>query len=131
MVSRDHRVAGQYLISPGLPSVVHGACRAGVVPRYGYRCRTDGHKTDQAARVCRSSFYCGVAGAMAVFRNGRGGGWHRILDPAFFVILFIVIIGGLGSLIGSFLGAALLVAIPGLPAIGIPLTGANASTSTR
>ena len=79
-----------------------------------------------------SSFYCGVAGAMAVFLwlGGAEAGTEFSIQRSF-VILFIVIIGGLGSLIGSFLGAALLVAQPtilkfGLPAIGIPITGANA-----
>lgn len=79
-----------------------------------------------------SSFYCGVAGAMAVFLwlGGAEAGTEFSIQRSF-VILFIVIIGGLGSLIGSFLGAALLVAQPtilkfGLPAMGIPLAGANA-----
>ena len=53
-----------------------------------------------------SSFYCGVAGALMVFL------WLGAAEPeAFsidqsFLILFMVIIGGLGSLIGSFMGAA-------------------------
>ena len=52
-----------------------------------------------------------------------------------FNILFMVIIGGLGSLIGSFLGAAFLSILPtalkfGLPALGVPLTGATAEHVT-
>ncbi|HWM81906.1 MAG TPA: branched-chain amino acid ABC transporter permease [Pseudolabrys sp.] len=52
-----------------------------------------------------SSFYCGVAGAMMVFL------WFGSAEPdtfninQSFFVLFMVIIGGLGSLIGSFLGA--------------------------
>jgi branched-chain amino acid transport system permease protein len=53
-----------------------------------------------------SSFYCGVAGALLVFL------WYGGAEPAVFdvnlsfFILFMVIIGGLGSLTGSFFGAA-------------------------
>lgn len=52
-----------------------------------------------------SSFYCGVAGAMMVFL------WFGSAEPdtfninQSFFILFMVIIGGLGSLVGSFFGA--------------------------
>ena len=55
-----------------------------------------------------SSFYCGVAGAMMVFL-WYGGAEADVfaIDQSFFV-LFMVIIGGLGTLIGSFFGAALI-----------------------
>ena len=59
-----------------------------------------------------SSFYAGVAGAMMVFL------WLGAAEPeAFninesFLLLFMVIIGGLGSLIGSFMGAALIHILP-------------------
>ncbi|WP_342643350.1 branched-chain amino acid ABC transporter permease [Rhodoligotrophos ferricapiens] len=59
-----------------------------------------------------SSFYCGVAGAAMVFF------WLGATEPtAFsinlsFQILFMVIIGGLGSLVGSFLGAAFIWILP-------------------
>jgi branched-chain amino acid transport system permease protein len=59
-----------------------------------------------------SSFITGVAGAMMVFL------WLGAAEPdAFninqsFILLFMVIIGGLGSLIGSFLGAALIYVLP-------------------
>ncbi len=73
-----------------------------------------------------SSFYCGVAGAMLVFL------WYGGAEPAVFNIdqsfisLFMVIIGGLGSLIGSFFGAALIyiqpIALRAVPAaLGLPL----------
>ncbi|GAC1340247.1 MAG: branched-chain amino acid ABC transporter permease [Beijerinckiaceae bacterium] len=59
-----------------------------------------------------SSFITGIAGAMMVFL------WLGAAEPeAFninqsFLLLFMVIIGGLGSLIGSFLGAALIYILP-------------------
>jgi branched-chain amino acid transport system permease protein len=59
-----------------------------------------------------SSYYCGVAGALMVFF------WYGSAEPGVFnvdqsfTILFMVIIGGLGSLIGSFFGAALIYGLP-------------------
>jgi branched-chain amino acid transport system permease protein len=77
-----------------------------------------------------SSFYCGVAGAMLVFL------WYGGAEPDVFNIdqsflsLFMVIIGGLGSLIGSFFGAALIYILPIVlrevpPALGLPLNPAT------
>jgi branched-chain amino acid transport system permease protein len=59
-----------------------------------------------------SSFYCGVAGAMMVFL-WYGGAESTVfsINQSFFV-LFMVIIGGLGSLLGSYLGAALIFILP-------------------
>src|SRR5215211_8005837 len=59
-----------------------------------------------------SSYYCGVAGAMMVF-FWYGGAEYNVFDinQSFFV-LFMIIIGGLGSLIGSFFGAALIFTLP-------------------
>jgi branched-chain amino acid transport system permease protein len=59
-----------------------------------------------------SSFYCGVAGALMVFL------WYGGAEPAVFninqsfTILFMIIIGGLGSLLGAYLGAALIYILP-------------------
>jgi branched-chain amino acid transport system permease protein len=59
-----------------------------------------------------SSFYCGVAGAMWAFI------YTGSVEPlAFdvnrsFQVLFMIIIGGLGSIMGSFLGAAFIVLLP-------------------
>ncbi|MGX1098485.1 branched-chain amino acid ABC transporter permease [Amorphus sp. MBR-141] len=59
-----------------------------------------------------SSFYCGVAGAMMVFF------WLGAAEPSAFSInlsfqiLFMVILGGLGSLIGCFMGAAFIWVLP-------------------
>ncbi|MHB8765926.1 MAG: branched-chain amino acid ABC transporter permease, partial [Deferrisomatales bacterium] len=59
-----------------------------------------------------SSFYCGVAGALWAFL------YLGTVEPqAFdlnrsFQILFMIIIGGVGSILGSFLGAAFIVTLP-------------------
>ncbi|MFQ5958471.1 MAG: branched-chain amino acid ABC transporter permease [Alphaproteobacteria bacterium] len=59
-----------------------------------------------------SSFYCGVAGAMMVFL-WLGSAETEAFDIfVSFDVLFMVIIGGLGSILGSFLGAAFIVLIP-------------------
>src|SRR6185437_6759171 len=73
---------------------------------------------------------CGVAGAMLVFL------WYGSAEPTVFsidlsfTILFMVIIGGLGSLLGAFLGAALIHVLPivlrGVP----PALGLNIASST-
>jgi branched-chain amino acid transport system permease protein len=53
-----------------------------------------------------SSFYCGVAGALLIF-SYLGSAETEAFDIAVsFDVLFMVIIGGLGSILGSFLGAA-------------------------
>jgi branched-chain amino acid transport system permease protein len=59
-----------------------------------------------------SSYYCGVAGAMLVFF------WYGAAEPSAFsirvsfLVLFMIIIGGLGSLMGSFMGAAFIWSLP-------------------
>jgi len=59
-----------------------------------------------------SSFYCGVAGALMVF-CWLGSAEVEAFDINHsFLILFMVIIGGMGSLLGSFLGAAFLWVLP-------------------
>jgi branched-chain amino acid transport system permease protein len=73
-----------------------------------------------------SSFMIGVAGALWAFVHL--GSWDPLafLIDQSFVILFIIIIGGLGSIIGSFLGTAFILILPivfdQLPhAVGVPL----------
>lgn len=79
-----------------------------------------------------SSFFCGLAGVLWAFIYL--GSW----EPAAFDInrsfslLFMVIIGGLGSILGCFLGAAFILIVPialnQLPTlIGIPLSTATIS----
>ncbi len=59
-----------------------------------------------------SSFYCGVAGAMLVFLYlGNAESESFSIDQSF-LVLFMIIIGGLGSLLGSFFGAALIYGLP-------------------
>ena len=59
-----------------------------------------------------SSFYCGVAGAMLTFL------WYGAAESTVFninqsfTILFMIIIGGLGSLLGAFLGSAMIFILP-------------------
>ncbi len=59
-----------------------------------------------------SSFYCGVSGALMVFLWLGAAEFESFNIDESFIILFMVIIGGLGSLIGSFLGAALIWGLP-------------------
>jgi branched-chain amino acid transport system permease protein len=59
-----------------------------------------------------SSFYCGVAGALYAYTYlGTVEPEAFTLDLSF-RILFMVIIGGLGSIMGSFLGAAFITVFP-------------------
>jgi branched-chain amino acid transport system permease protein len=79
-----------------------------------------------------SSFYVGVAGALWAFV--RLGSWEPLafdIDRSF-QVLFMIIIGGLGSILGAFLGAAFIVLVPivlnQLPHwLGIPLSTAMVS----
>jgi branched-chain amino acid transport system permease protein len=77
-----------------------------------------------------SSYICGVAGAMLVFL------WYGSAEPSVFsidlsfTILFMVIIGGLGSLLGAFLGAALIHILP-IVLRGVPSAlGLNIGSAT-
>jgi branched-chain amino acid transport system permease protein len=76
-----------------------------------------------------SSFYIGVAGALWGFI--RLGSWEPLAFDInrSFQVLFMIIIGGLGSILGSFLGAAFIVLTPiflnQLPGwLGIPMSTA-------
>jgi branched-chain amino acid transport system permease protein len=82
-----------------------------------------------------SSFYCGVAGAMMVFLWYGGAEADVFAIDQSFIILFMVIIGGLGTLIGSFFGAALIYILPialrAVPtAFGLPIRPAAAEQLT-
>jgi branched-chain amino acid transport system permease protein len=59
-----------------------------------------------------SSFYCGVAGAEFVFLYLGSAETLAFDINISFLVLFMVIIGGLGSILGSFLGAAFIVLVP-------------------
>jgi branched-chain amino acid transport system permease protein len=77
-----------------------------------------------------SSCYCGVAGAMTVFL------WYGSAEATVFsinqsfTVLFMIIIGGLGSLLGSFMGAALIYILPIIlrfvpPTVGLTIPAAT------
>jgi branched-chain amino acid transport system permease protein len=82
-----------------------------------------------------SSFYCGVAGAMLVFLWLGAAEADSFNINESFIILFMVIIGGLGSLIGSFAGAAFIWILPVIiravpTAFGAPIEAARAEQLT-
>ena len=79
-----------------------------------------------------SSFYVGIAGALWGFF--RLGSWEPLAFDInrSFQVLFMIIIGGLGSILGSFLGAIFIVLVPiflnQLPHwLGIPISTATIS----
>ena len=59
-----------------------------------------------------SSFYCGVAGAMYVFTYVGNADTEAFDLIRSFNILFMIIIGGMGSIMGSYMGAAFIVLLP-------------------
>jgi branched-chain amino acid transport system permease protein len=59
-----------------------------------------------------SSFYCGVAGAELVFLFLGSAETLAFDINQSFLVLFMIIIGGLGSILGSFLGAAFIIMMP-------------------
>jgi branched-chain amino acid transport system permease protein len=59
-----------------------------------------------------SSFYCGLAGAELVFLFLGSAETLAFDIGQSFLVLFMVIIGGLGSILGSFLGAAFIILTP-------------------
>jgi branched-chain amino acid transport system permease protein len=77
-----------------------------------------------------SSYVCGVAGAMMVFLwFGSAEADTFNINQSFF-ILFMVIIGGLGSLVGSFFGAIFIWGVPMVlrtvpPMIGLTIPAAT------
>ena len=77
-----------------------------------------------------SSYYAGVAGALFVFTY-LGSAEVEVFDINIsFEILFMIIIGGLGSISGAFFGAAFIVLIPilitNLPLmLGVPINAAT------
>jgi branched-chain amino acid transport system permease protein len=79
-----------------------------------------------------SAFYCGVAGALWGFVHL--GSWEPLAFNLSLSLnlLFMIIIGGMGSLLGSYFGAAFIVALPiildQIPLLlGVPLSTAAAS----
>ena len=79
-----------------------------------------------------SAFYCGVAGALWGFMHL--GSWEPLAFnlTVSLNLLFMIIIGGMGSLLGSYFGAAFIVALPVLldqvpQWLGVPISTAMAS----
>ena len=77
-----------------------------------------------------SSFYAGIAGSLFIFTY-LGSAEVEVFDINMsFEILFMIIIGGLGSISGAFMGAAFIVLVPilitNLPLLlGIPINAAT------
>ena len=72
-----------------------------------------------------SSFFVGISGALffAVYLGAAEAGDSFGIQKSF-IVLFMIIIGGLGSIFGSFAGAALLVVLPVvLKLVGVDLFG--------
>jgi len=59
-----------------------------------------------------SSFYCGIAGAELVFLYLGSAETLAFDINQSFLVLFMIIVGGLGSVLGSFLGAGFIVLVP-------------------
>jgi branched-chain amino acid transport system permease protein len=77
-----------------------------------------------------SSFYIGVAGSLWAFvYTGAVEPLAFDIDRSF-QILFMIIIGGLGSILGSFLGAAFIVLLPIFLINVPPLLGLNIEVNT-
>jgi branched-chain amino acid transport system permease protein len=79
-----------------------------------------------------SSFYCGVAGALWGFVHL--GSWEPLAFnlTVSLNLLFMIIIGGMGSILGAYYGAAFIVVLPILlnqlpQALGVPISTATAS----
>jgi branched-chain amino acid transport system permease protein len=78
-----------------------------------------------------SSFYCGVAGALFAYCYvGTVEPEAYNLDLSF-RILFMVIIGGLGSILGSFFGAAFIVLLPIVLSYVVHATGLPNSVTSN
>jgi branched-chain amino acid transport system permease protein len=72
------------------------------------------------------SFYCGVAGALWAFAYLGTVEPHGLDLDRSFQVLFIVILGGLGSISGSFIGAAFVILFPiALDRIGSAIAGGS------
>ncbi len=78
-----------------------------------------------------SSFYCGVAGAMLLNLYLNSVETQAFAINVSFDVLFMVIIGGLASIMGSFLGAGFIVLMPILLTNAFPAMGLPVDTATQ
>ena len=72
-----------------------------------------------------SSYLAGVAGAMFVFFYLGAAEPSAFAISLSFQVLFMAILGGLGSLVGSFFGAAFIWGLPILLRVGLPAIGVD------
>ncbi len=77
-----------------------------------------------------SSYLCGVAGAMFVFFYLGAAEPSAFSINLSFQVLFMAIIGGLGSLVGSFFGAAFIWVLPILLRAWLPALGFDIQAET-
>ncbi|MCG8355012.1 MAG: branched-chain amino acid ABC transporter permease, partial [Kiloniellales bacterium] len=82
--------------------------------------------TTKLSAFAISSFYIGISGAMWAFIYTSSVEALAFEINRSFQVLFMIIIGGLGSILGSFLGAAFIVLLPiflnNVPAqMGLPI----------
>ena len=79
-----------------------------------------------------SSFYCGVAGALMIF-CWLGSAETEAFDlvNVSFRVLFMIIIGGLGSIGGSIMGAAFIILVPIFLTNFPPMVGLDISTALQ
>ena len=98
-------------------------------PRHGRRRRDDRHppavrQAHRPSRSARSSSAWPARCGRFVY-SARGSRWPSTIDRSF-QLLFMVIIGGLGSILGSFFGAAFIV-----DAADLPRTSCRAGSASR
>jgi branched-chain amino acid transport system permease protein len=78
-----------------------------------------------------SSFYAGIAGALYAFLYVKSVDFTGFDLFVSFRVLFMIIIGGLGSILGSFLGAGFIVTLPiMINMVGHGIAGSNVSVET-
>jgi branched-chain amino acid transport system permease protein len=78
-----------------------------------------------------SSFYCGVGGAMLLLLWLGSAETEAFDINVSFQVLFMVIIGGLGSILGSFLGAAFITLMPVFLTNAPQFVGLDMATDTQ
>ncbi|MGH7267985.1 MAG: branched-chain amino acid ABC transporter permease [Candidatus Rokuibacteriota bacterium] len=78
-----------------------------------------------------SSFFCGIAGAELVFLFLGSAETLAFDINQSFLVLFMIIIGGLGSILGSILGAAFIILVPIFLANVPDLVGVAMRTDTQ
>jgi branched-chain amino acid transport system permease protein len=68
--------------------------------------------TTKLSAFAISSFYCGVAGALLLFLYLGSVETLAFDINVSFQVLFMIIIGGLGSILGAIIGAAFIILVP-------------------